>query len=147
MPAKRRPSISVLGVLTIDTWVGSETERTPQPVSDPNNRGHFMDVFQTESTGRTHTGWLSSEKMFEGLAWGTFCQCHKRWRHHQELLFKIQCWWEACFKYINRALKILIPEKTFEHEKMGNERGKRRNRHTRTSNGTAPLLRAVRSKS
>ena len=50
--------------------------------------------------------------------------------------------------YINRALKKrLIPEKTFEHEKMGNERGKRRNRHTRTSNGTAPLLRAVRSKS
>ena len=32
-------------------WVGPETERIPPPVSDPINRGHFMDVFQTESTG------------------------------------------------------------------------------------------------
>ena len=65
MPAKRRPPISVLGVLTKDGW----TERIPQPVPDPNNRGHyFMDVFQTESTGRTPDAGLSPEKMFEGLA-------------------------------------------------------------------------------
>ena len=36
-------------------------------------------------------------------------------------------------------LKILISEKTLEQEKLRNERGKRRNGHTRTSNGT-PLL-------
>ena len=36
-----------------DSWVGPETERIPQPIPDPNNRGHFMDVYQTESTGRT----------------------------------------------------------------------------------------------
>ena len=33
--------------------MGPETERIPQSVPDPNNRGHFMDVYQTESTGRT----------------------------------------------------------------------------------------------
>ena len=50
-------------------WVGPQTERIPQPVPDPNNRGHyFMDVFQTESTGRTPDAGLSPEKMFEGLA-------------------------------------------------------------------------------
>ena len=38
------------------------------------------------------------------------------------------------------ALKILISEKTLKQEKLRNERGKRRNGHTRTSNGT-PLLR------
>ena len=36
-----------------DSWVGPETERIPQPIPDPNNRGHFMDVYQTESTSRT----------------------------------------------------------------------------------------------
>ena len=36
-------------------------------------------------------------------------------------------------------LKILISEKTLEQEKLRNERGKRRNGHTRTSNGT-PFL-------
>ena len=39
-------------------WVGPETERIPQPVPGPNNRGHFMDVFQTESTGRTADDYL-----------------------------------------------------------------------------------------
>ena len=34
-------------------WVGTERERIQQPVPDPNNPGHFMDVYQTESTGRT----------------------------------------------------------------------------------------------
>ncbi|CAH3168104.1 unnamed protein product, partial [Porites evermanni] len=34
-------------------WVGPETKRIPQPVPDPNNWGHFMDVYQTESTSRT----------------------------------------------------------------------------------------------
>ena len=35
------PPISVLGVLLNNRWVGPETERIPQPVPDPNNRGHF----------------------------------------------------------------------------------------------------------
>ena len=39
-------------------WVGPQTERIPQPVPDPNNRGHFMDIFQTESTGRTPDDYL-----------------------------------------------------------------------------------------
>ena len=39
-------------------WVGSETERIPQPVPDQNNRRRFMDVFQTESTGRTPDDYL-----------------------------------------------------------------------------------------
>ena len=39
-------------------WMGPETERIPQPVPDPNNRGHFMDVCQTESTGRTPDDYL-----------------------------------------------------------------------------------------
>ena len=39
-------------------WVGPETERIPQPVPDPNNREHFMDVFRTESTGRTPDDYL-----------------------------------------------------------------------------------------
>lgn len=34
-------------------WVGPQRERIQQPVPDPNNPGHFMDVYQTESTGRT----------------------------------------------------------------------------------------------
>ena len=38
--------------------MGPETERIPQPVPDPNNRGHFMDVFRTESTGRTPDDYL-----------------------------------------------------------------------------------------
>ena len=43
-------------------------------------------------------------------------------------------------------LKILISEKTLDLEKLRNERGERRNGHTRTSNGTTPLLRVTRSK-
>ena len=39
-------------------WVGPETERIPQPVPDPNNPGHFMDVYQTKSTGRTTDDYL-----------------------------------------------------------------------------------------
>ena len=38
-----------------NTWVGPETERIPHPVPDPDksdNPGHFMNVFQTKSTGR-----------------------------------------------------------------------------------------------
>ena len=42
------------------------------------------------------------------------------------------------------ALNILISEKTFEQEKLRNERGKRRDGHTRTSNGTASVLRVAR---
>ena len=38
--------------------MGPETERIPQPLPDPNNRGHFMDVFRTESTGRTPDDYL-----------------------------------------------------------------------------------------
>lgn len=34
-------------------WVGPETEKILQPVPDTNNPGHFMDVYQTKSTGRT----------------------------------------------------------------------------------------------
>ena len=39
-------------------WVGPETERIPQPVPDPNNPGHFIDVYQTKSTGRTPDDYL-----------------------------------------------------------------------------------------
>ena len=39
-------------------WVGPETERIPQPVPDQNNPGHFMDVYQTKSTGRTPDDYL-----------------------------------------------------------------------------------------
>ena len=39
-------------------WVGPETERIPQPVPDQNNFGHFMDVYQTKSTGRTPDDYL-----------------------------------------------------------------------------------------
>ena len=113
-------------------WVGPETERIPQPVPDPNNRGHFMDVFQTESTGRTPDDYLP-RKCLRDLHEELFCQCHKRWRLHQELLFKIQCWCEACYYIILIALKILIWEKTLEQLKLRNERGKRRNGHTRIS--------------
>ncbi|CAH3158915.1 unnamed protein product, partial [Pocillopora meandrina] len=35
-----------------------ETERIPQPVPDSNNPGHFMDIYQTESTGRTPDDYL-----------------------------------------------------------------------------------------
>ena len=38
--------------------MGPETERIRQPVPDPNNRGHFTDVFQTESTGKTPDDYL-----------------------------------------------------------------------------------------
>ena len=85
-------------------WMGPETERIPQPVPDPNNRGHFMDVFQTESTGRTPDDYLP-RKCLRDLHEELFCQCHKRWRFHQELLFKIQCWCEACYYIILIALK------------------------------------------
>ena len=39
-------------------WVAPETERIPQPVPDPNNWGHFMDIYQTESTSRTPNDYL-----------------------------------------------------------------------------------------
>ena len=42
-------------------------------------------------------------------------------------------WWEACYYIILIALKILIWEKTLEQLKLRNERGKRRNGHTRIS--------------
>ena len=34
-------------------WIRPEMERIPQPVPDPNNPGHFMDVYQMKSTNRT----------------------------------------------------------------------------------------------
>ena len=39
-------------------WVGPERERIPQAVPDSNNPGHFMDIYQTESTGRTPDDYL-----------------------------------------------------------------------------------------
>ena len=38
---------------TNNRWVGPETERIPQPVPDKQNSGHFMDVYETPTTGRT----------------------------------------------------------------------------------------------
>ena len=136
MPAKRRPPISVLDVLTIDGWDERQKE--------------FRNLYQTDQIQTIgDISWMSFRRNRQAGHWMTisrenvwgmdlheelFCQCHKRWRFHQELLFKIQCrWWEACYYTILIALKILISEKTLEQEKLRNERGKRRNGHTRTS--------------
>ena len=37
---------------TNNRWVGPVTERIPQPVPDKQNPGHFMDVYETPTTGR-----------------------------------------------------------------------------------------------
>jgi hypothetical protein len=39
-------------------WIGPETERIPQPIPDENNPGHFLDVYQTPTTGRTPDDYL-----------------------------------------------------------------------------------------
>ena len=58
MHACKEETFNLCSWCSYNRWVRPETERTPQPVSDPNNRGHFMDVFQTESTGRTPDDYL-----------------------------------------------------------------------------------------
>ena len=146
MPAKRRPPISVLGVLTIDGWDQRQKE--------------FRNLYQTQTIG--DISWMSFRRNRQaGHTPDDYpprkCLKDLREEHSVSVINDGDTIKSFCSKYnvdekhvityINRALKILIPQKTFEHEKIGNERGKRRNRHTRTSNGTAPLLRAVRSKS
>ena len=147
MPAKRRPPISVLGVLTKDGWDHRQKESRnlyqTQTIGDiiswmsfRRNRqaGHTPDDYPPRKCLKDLHEEHSVSVINDGDTIKSFCSKYNVDEKH-------------VITYINRALKILIPEKTFEHEKMGNERGKRRNRHTRTSNGTAPLLRAVRSKS
>ena len=38
-------------------WVGPSQERIPQPVSDPNNPGHFMKPFETPTIRRFPDDW------------------------------------------------------------------------------------------
>ena len=69
-------------------WVGPETERIPQPVPDPNNSEHFVDVYPTNLIGRTPDDYLP-RKCVKDLWWWTFWQYYIRLRYHQELLHKI----------------------------------------------------------
>ena len=54
----REESSNLCSWCSNNRWVGPETERIPQPVPDSNNPGHFMDIYQTESTGRTPDDYL-----------------------------------------------------------------------------------------
>ena len=54
----REVSFNLCSWCSYNWWVGPETERIPQPVPDPNNPGHFMDVYQTKLTGRTPDDYL-----------------------------------------------------------------------------------------
>ena len=54
----RKGSSNLCSSCSYNRWVGPETERIPQPVPDPNNPGHFMDVYQTELRGRTPDDYL-----------------------------------------------------------------------------------------
>ena len=50
---QRDASSTLCSWCTNNRWVGPETERIPQPVPDKQNSGHFMDVYETPTTGRT----------------------------------------------------------------------------------------------
>ena len=54
----REGSSNLCSSCSYNGWVGQETERIPQPVPVPNNPGHFMDVYQTKSTGTTPDDYL-----------------------------------------------------------------------------------------
>ena len=54
----REESSNLCSWCSNNRWVGPETERIPQPVPDSNNPGHFIDIYQTESTGRTPDDYL-----------------------------------------------------------------------------------------
>ena len=54
----REESSNLCSWCSNNRWVGPETERIPQPVQASNNPGHFMDIYQTESTGRTPDDYL-----------------------------------------------------------------------------------------
>lgn len=44
---------SILSWCANNTWVGPETDTIPQPIPEKQRPGHFMDVFQTPTTGTT----------------------------------------------------------------------------------------------
>ena len=50
---QRDASSTLCSWCTNNRWVGPETERIPQPVLGKQNSGHFMDVYETPTTGRT----------------------------------------------------------------------------------------------
>ena len=50
---QRDASSTLCSWCTINRWVGPETERIHQPAPDKQNTGHFIDVHETPTTGRT----------------------------------------------------------------------------------------------
>ena len=54
----REGSSNLCSSCSYNGWAGQETERIPQPVPVPNNPEHFMDVYQTKSTGTTPDDYL-----------------------------------------------------------------------------------------
>ena len=58
MKEEEEGSSNLCSWCSYNRWVGPETERIPQPVPDPNNTGHFMDVYQTKLTDRTPDDYL-----------------------------------------------------------------------------------------
>ena len=73
----QRGDLNLCSWCSNNRWVGPETERILQPVPDPNNREHFMDVFRAESTGRTPDDYLP-RKCLKDLHEELFCQCHEQ---------------------------------------------------------------------
>ena len=75
MPAKRRPPISVLGVLTIDGW--DQRKKEFRNLYQTQTIVDISWMSQTESTGRTPDDYLP-RKCLKDLHEELFCQCHKR---------------------------------------------------------------------
>ena len=135
MPAKRRPPISVLGVLTIDGWDQRQKEfrsllYQTQTIGDISlmsfrrNRqeGHQMTISRENVWGTCMRNY-SVSVINDGDSIKSFCSKYNVDEKHVIKLYYI----------ILIALKILIWEKTLEQLKLRNERGKKRNGHTRIS--------------
>ncbi|CAH3176906.1 unnamed protein product, partial [Porites lobata] len=116
-------------------WVGPETERIPQPVPDPNNRGHF----------RTPDDYLP-RKCLKDLYEEHPVSIINDGNTIKSFCFQKTMLMRSMLLHTLIILKLLISEKTLDQEKLKKERGKRRKGNTRTSNGTL-LFRVARSKS
>ena len=116
-------------------WVGPETERIPQPVPDPNNRGHF----------RTPDDYLS-RKCLKDLYEEHPVSIINDGNTIKSFCFQKTMLMRSMLLHTLIILKLLISEKTLDQEKLRKERGKRRKGNTRTSNGTL-LFRVARSTS